>query len=133
LEKVKNMINILSPRTWRRHPEAGIIVAFNKRICSHKIYIGVCLGHQAVGEAFGGKTSTNLIQACFMVCTTPVKTVQQSTVNGQPRNLVHWLLAETFPAGHVIILDCEPKKIFPGELVIHSRGPKMVLSWLCTQ
>ena len=35
--------------------EAGIMPALIKRYATEKVIFGVCLGHQAIGEAFGGK------------------------------------------------------------------------------
>lgn len=35
--------------------EAGIMPALIKRYATHKRILGVCLGHQAIGEAFGAK------------------------------------------------------------------------------
>ena len=77
------------------------------------LYLGVCLGHQAIGEAFGGKL-TNL-SSVFHGVATPVRTVngQQSTVNSQ----LFKGLDETFEVGryHSWIVD---KEDFPVELEI---------------
>jgi len=35
--------------------EAGLLIPLIKRFCKTKSILGVCLGHQAIGEVFGGK------------------------------------------------------------------------------
>ncbi|HEX5152752.1 MAG TPA: aminodeoxychorismate/anthranilate synthase component II [Parafilimonas sp.] len=93
--------------------EAGLLLPLIKEYAATKSILGVCLGHQAIGEAFGGKL-TNL-SSVFHGVATPMKTVdsQRSTVN---RNLFDGL-PETFPAGryHSWIVS---KENFPAELEI---------------
>ena len=35
--------------------EAGVSIEVVKNFCQHKPILGVCLGHQTIGQAFGGK------------------------------------------------------------------------------
>ena len=35
--------------------EAGVSIEVVKNFCKHKPLLGVCLGHQTIGQAFGGK------------------------------------------------------------------------------
>jgi len=53
--------------------EAGIMPALIARYASEKILLGVCLGHQAIGEAFGG-TLQNLASVYHGIAT-PVRRV----------------------------------------------------------
>lgn len=53
--------------------EAGIMPALLQRYAAEKIILGVCLGHQAIGEAFGGILQ-NLDQV-FHGIATPVRRV----------------------------------------------------------
>lgn len=43
--------------------EAGISVALIKRMAEHVPILGVCLGHQSIGRAFGGK----IVQAPYLM------------------------------------------------------------------
>lgn len=53
--------------------EAGIMPALIQRYAAEKIIFGVCLGHQAIGEAFGGKL-INLEQVHHGIETTMTRT-----------------------------------------------------------
>ncbi|MDR2496307.1 MAG: aminodeoxychorismate/anthranilate synthase component II [Tannerellaceae bacterium] len=48
--------------------EAGILLPLIRRYAPHKSIFGVCLGLQAIGEAFGGRL-TNLANVYHGVCT----------------------------------------------------------------
>ena len=76
--------------------EAGLLLPLIKQYAPTKSIIGVCLGHQAIGQAFGGKL-TNLT-AVYHGIATPIRVSslpltdnrqplddggQRSTVNGQ--------------------------------------------------
>jgi anthranilate synthase component II len=70
--------------------EAGLLLDIIKMYAPTKSILGVCLGHQAIGEAFGGKLhNMNHVYHGLStpVTTTPVKTI---LFNGLP---------ETFEAG----------------------------------
>ncbi|MEL7159960.1 MAG: aminodeoxychorismate/anthranilate synthase component II [Bacteroidota bacterium] len=53
--------------------DAGIMPALIKRYAGEKVMLGVCLGHQAIGEAFGGKLH-NLTEVHHGVETTMTRT-----------------------------------------------------------
>ena len=59
LEKVKEYDKIILSPGPGIPEEAGLLLPLIKEYSSSKSILGVCLGHQAIGEAFGG-TLTNL-------------------------------------------------------------------------
>jgi len=70
--------------------EAGLLMEIIRRYAPSKSILGVCLGHQAIGEAFGGSL-TNMNRVLHGIAT-PVKTTGNST------NLYEGL-PETFQVG----------------------------------
>lgn len=103
--------------------EAGLLLPLIKEYAATKSILGVCLGHQAIGEAFGG-TLENLSTVYHGVAT-EMKIVnrQSSNVNNSQfaihdsqQNLFKGL-PEKFSAGryHSWIIS---KENFPGELEI---------------
>jgi len=105
--------------------EAGLLLPLIKEYAATKSILGVCLGHQAIGEAFGGKL-TNL-SSVFHGVATPISIVKRETSNVNAENSLlttHYScknlfegLDDTFPAGryHSWIIS---KENFPGELEI---------------
>lgn len=71
LEKVKDYDKIILSPGPGIPEEAGLLLPLIKEYASSKSILGVCLGHQAIGEAFGG-TLTNLSTVYHGVAT-PIK------------------------------------------------------------
>lgn len=113
LEKVKEYDKIILSPGPGVPSEAGLLLPLIKEYAATKSILGVCLGHQAIGEAFGGKL-TNL-SSVFHGVATPVRKVnsQQSTVNSKLLNG----LDDTFSVGryHSWVVD---KENFPDTLEI---------------
>ena len=58
--------------------EAGQIKELIKRFCSTKSIMGVCLGHQAIGEVFGGKLKN--LDSVFHGVATDIKIVSEDKI-----------------------------------------------------
>jgi anthranilate synthase component 2 len=78
LEKVKDYDKIILSPGPGIPSEAGLLVPLIKEYAASKSILGVCLGHQAIGEAFGGKL-VNLSNVYHGVAT-PVKVLKRSGV-----------------------------------------------------
>ena len=92
--------------------EAGIMPALLKRYAKEKVIFGVCLGHQAIGEAFGAEL-LNLDQVHHGIETSMTRTREDDVLfQGVP---------ETFNAGryHSWVIDPET---LPEELVMTATG-----------
>ena len=91
--------------------EAGLLLALIKEYAATKSILGVCLGHQAIAEAFGGKL-TNL-STVFHGVATPIKIKSQKSkiLQGLP---------DTIEVGryHSWIVSDEN---FPNELEVNAR------------
>ena len=84
LEKVKEYDKIILSPGPGLPCEAGLLLPLIKEYASSKPILGVCLGHQAIGEAFGG-TLVNLSSVYHGVAT-PVKIVKRQTSNVKEKN-----------------------------------------------
>ncbi len=87
LEKVKEYDRIILSPGPGIPEEAGLLLPLIKEYASSKPILGVCLGHQAIGQAFGGKL-TNLSKVYHGVAT-KIMTVnsESSNVNNDPRSV----------------------------------------------
>jgi anthranilate synthase component 2 len=86
LEKIKEYDKIILSPGPGIPTEAGLLLPLIKEYAATKSILGVCLGHQAIGEAFGG-TLINLSTVYHGVAM-PVNIVnnQSSTVNTKKQN-----------------------------------------------
>ena len=113
LEDVKKYDKIILSPGPGLPVEAGLLLALIKEYAATKSILGVCLGHQAIGEVFGGKLE-NLSNVYHGVAT-EMKTVnsKQLTVNSKLFNG----LPTSFLAGryHSWIVS---KENFPEELEV---------------
>ncbi len=73
LEKVNEYDKIILSPGPGIPEEAGLLLPLIKEYAATKSILGVCLGHQAIGEAFGGKL-TNLSKVYHGVAT-PIKII----------------------------------------------------------
>jgi len=115
LEKVKEYDKIILSPGPGLPEQSGLLLPVIKEYASTKSILGVCLGHQAIGEAFGGKLS-NLSKVYHGVATD----IQvESRESGVKSNLFQYL-PEKFSVGryHSWIVSEED---FPDELEITAR------------
>ena len=95
--------------------EAGMLLPLIKQYAPSKSILGVCLGHQAIGETFGGKL-TNLSKVYHGVAT-PVQIIPEKRNKENNRKNIFHGLKDGFLAGryHSWVIDPEG---FPEELEI---------------
>ena len=119
LEKVKQFDKIILSPGPGIPSEAGLLLPLIKEYASSKPILGVCLGHQAIGEAFGGKLIN--LSTVYHGVATPVKILNGETTSGSSnqRNLFAGLPGQ-FEVGryHSWIVSEEN---FPSELEITAR------------
>lgn len=130
--------------------EAGLLLPIIREFGSHKSMLGVCLGHQAIAEAFGGHLS-NMNRVLHGIAT-PVKQVAADPVlfEGLPNEFEagryhSWLVdQEGLPAcftvtsldEHGMIMSMKHKDYdlrgvqFHPESVLTPLGEKMIENWL---
>ena len=80
LDKVKDYDKIILSPGPGIPVEAGLLLPLIKEYASSKSILGVCLGHQAIGEAFGGKLIN--LSTVYHGVATPV-TINRKALNGR--------------------------------------------------
>jgi len=112
LEKVKEYDKIILSPGPGIPEEAGLLLPLIKEYASSKSILGVCLGHQAIGQAFGG-TLVNL-SAVYHGVATPVKV---KTEKSKVKSFLFEGLDEVIEVGryHSWVVS---KESFPSELEI---------------
>ena len=150
LEKVKEYDKIiLSPGPGIPN-EAGSLLPLIKEYASSKSILGVCLGHQAIGEAFGG-TLINLSTVFHGVATDCQLTTNNCQLfNGLPQKITigryhSWIVSEeNFPSELEITARDENNYImalqhktfdvqgvqFHPESILTPDGEKIMRNWL---
>jgi anthranilate synthase component 2 len=115
LEKVKEYDKIILSPGPGIPVEAGLLLPLIKEYASSKAILGVCLGHQAIGEAFGGKLVN--LNTVYHGVATPIKV--QSEKSKVKSYLFNDLPAELEVGRyHSWIVSDEG---FPGELEVTAR------------
>jgi len=77
LEKVKEYDKIILSPGPGIPVEAGLLLSLIKEYASSKSILGVCLGHQAIGEAFGGQLVN--LETVYHGVATPVRVVSRES------------------------------------------------------
>lgn len=115
LERVKDYDKIILSPGPGIPTEAGLLLPLIKEYASSKSILGVCLGHQAIGEAFGGKLVN--LKTVYHGIATPIK-IQKAS--GYKVNNVFNNLPEIIEVGryHSWIVSDDA---FPDELEVTAR------------
>ncbi len=95
LEKAKEYDKIILSPGPGIPVEAGLLLPLIKEYAATKSILGVCLGHQAIGEAFGG-TLTNLSTVYHGVATN-IQVVSRESEAGSKKPVVKSSLFEGLP------------------------------------
>jgi anthranilate synthase component II len=118
MEKVKQFDKIILSPGPGIPTEAGSLLPLIKEYASSKSLLGVCLGHQAIGEAFGGKLVN--LSTVYHGVATPVKILDREVSRHDSNRRLFKNLPQQFEVGryHSWIVSDDG---FPEELEITAR------------
>ena len=154
LEKVKEYDKIILSPGPGIPDEAGLLLPLIKEYASSKSILGVCLGHQAIGQAFGGTLSN--LSTVFHGVATQVKVrseklkVKSSLFDGLPDEIEvgryhSWVVSkDNFPEeleitvedenGYIMALQHKTFDVqgvqFHPESVLTPMGEEIMRNWL---
>jgi anthranilate synthase component II len=149
LEEVKQYDKIILSPGPGIPGEAGLLLPLIRQYASSKSILGVCLGHQAIGEAFGGNL-VNLSTVYHGVATNCQLSKDCQLFRGLPENIEvgryhSWIVSdEGFPGELEVtarddnnyIMGLQHKKFdvqgvqFHPESVLTPRGEEIMKNWL---
>lgn len=149
LEKVNQFDKIILSPGPGVPQEAGLLLPLIKEYAASKVILGVCLGHQAIGEAFGG-TLTNLSKVYHGIATNCILDQPSPLFEGMPKEFQigryhSWIVDEAnLPSGlevtarddQGIIMAMQHKEYniqgvqFHPESVLTPMGEQIIQNWL---
>ena len=149
LEKVKEYDKIILSPGPGVPSEAGLLLPLIREYAASKSMLGVCLGHQAIGEAFGGQLVN--LSTVYHGVATPVRVLRKGGIfEGLPETLEvgryhSWVLGEErWPSelevtarddnGFIMglrhkTLDVQGVQFHP-ESVLTPQGEQLLRNWL---
>ncbi|HZF64236.1 MAG TPA: aminodeoxychorismate/anthranilate synthase component II [Chitinophagaceae bacterium] len=95
LEKIKEYDKIILSPGPGVPEEAGLLLPLIKEYASTKSILGVCLGHQAIGQAFGGKLVN--LSTVYHGVSTPINILNGKSAADVPGNPGSYNLFEGLP------------------------------------
>ncbi len=154
LEKIKEFDKIVLSPGPGIPKEAGLLIPLIKEYASSKSILGVCLGHQAIGEAFGGQLIN--LDKVYHGIATPIQILKKSAAKNKsvfeqmPDEITvgryhSWIVSdENFPTalevtardanGFIMALQHKQYDIqgvqFHPESVLTPDGEKLMRNWL---
>ena len=150
LEKVAEYDKIILSPGPGIPDEAGLLLPLIKVYAATKSILGVCLGHQAIGEAFGGKLVN--LDIVFHGVATPIKILNKDSeiLHGLPNEIEvgryhSWIISDDdFPAelevtardenGYIMALQHKKFDVqgvqFHPESVLTPDGEQIMRNWL---